>query len=274
VGVLGWTCATGAKKLVGDGRALADAEGVRDGLGVGFRDGLDGLGDGLDGLGVGVAVGVPDGVGVGVAVAVGVADGVGVAVAVGVADGDGDAVAVVGVTAGEPDDDGVAEDAVPGDGVAEEAARGDGVVEGEGLEDGAVEDWAAEAVAVDEPETSTASPRRTTATVEILAAVPGSTLACTPPVLAWRTTAVPAPGAQARVAAAQAVKAPMTVSALRPAPADICPPCLDYPDIQCEQYSNRTYLIPNRGDVHTGGMRSSWRYRVRSAGVATDDGRP
>jgi hypothetical protein len=222
VGVLGWTCATGAKTgsgelavagggkadLVGDGRALGDAEGVRDGLGVGVRDGVDGLGDAVDGLGEGVAVPEVDGVGVGVAVAV--------------ADGVGDAVAL-GVTVGASDDDGVAEDAVPGD----------GVVEGEVVGDGVVEDWAAEVVAADELGTGTASPGRMTATVEILAAGPGWTLACTPPVLARRTTALPAPGQQARVAAAQAEMAPMTVSALL-APADIRPPCLAYLDIQCE----------------------------------------
>jgi hypothetical protein len=253
--VLGGTCATGAKagsgapavagggKKVGDGRALADAEGVRDGFGVGLRDGLDELG-------VGVAVGLADGVGVGVGLAVGVADGVGDAVA-------------LGVTVGESDGDGVAEDAVPGD----------GVVEGEVAEDGAVEDWAAEVVAVDEPGTGVAPPGRMTATVEILAAGPGWTLACTPPVLARRTTAVPAAGQQARVAAVQAVKVPMTVSALRPAPADIRPPCLDYPDIQCEQYSKPDISYPE--SLRCPSRRHAIVVKVPRAqrGVATDDGR-
>jgi hypothetical protein len=210
VGVLGLTCATGAKTGsgepavaggcqadgVGDGRALGGADGARDGLGVGLRDGLDGLGDGLGGLGDDL-----DGLGVGVAV--GVADGVGAGVAVGVADGLGDAEAA-GVTEGATDDDGVVEGAVPGDGLAEAKVVGDRLVEDEAA----------------------------------------------------------TPGEQARAAAAQAVRVPRTASALRPAPADIRPPCLDYPDIQWEQCPKPDIYYPEsrrcpsrRWSKSTGGKR-------------------
>jgi len=186
VAVLGWTCDAGPKigsgepavaggcqaDAVGAGAALGAADRVRDGFGLGVRDGLDGLGDGVDGLGDGVAV--LEGVGVGV----------GVAVAVGVADGVADAVSG-GVPVAAPDGDGVAEAAMPGDGLAE-----DGVAEGDAA----------------------------------------------------------APAEQARVAAAQAARPPRTVSALRPAPANIRPPCHDYPDIKYHQDSKPDiYYSESRG---------------------------
>jgi len=106
------------------------------------------------------------------------------------------------------DDDGVS-DGVPDDGVADDGAA----------DDGAAGDGAAEAVGVDEPETGAASAGRMTATVEILAARPGRTLAGTAPGRAVRTVAAadPVPGEHVRAAAAHALMAPTTVSALQPA---------------------------------------------------------
>ncbi|HXB47934.1 MAG TPA: hypothetical protein VNW50_09235 [Streptosporangiaceae bacterium] len=186
VGVADWTSTTGAK--VGSGEpALAGggaADLVGDGPALGGTDGVrDGLGLGLDGLGDGVGVGV----------AVGVADDVGVGVVVGAPEGVAEAVAV-GVSVGAADGDGAAED-------------------------GSAEDGSAEGAGVDEPETGATSAGRMTATVEILAAGPDWTLAGTSPVRARSTVAaaVAAPGVQARAAAAQAVIAPRTVSAVRPA---------------------------------------------------------
>ena len=118
VGVAGWTCtgakdgsgepaaAGGAVDLVGDGRALGDADGVRPGLGVGLGLRTEGVGDGA---GVGVAVGVADDVGVGVVV--GVPEGVAEAVAVGESEGaaDDDGVAEAGAAEGAAEDAGVDE---------------------------------------------------------------------------------------------------------------------------------------------------------------------
>jgi hypothetical protein len=224
--------------LVGDGSALGVTDGVRDGLGVGVGLGREGLGDGV---GVGVAVGVADDVGVGVAVGApeGVADAVG-----------------VGVSVGAADDVGAAEVGAADEGAAEVGAADD--------------------AGVDELETGAASAGRMTATVEILPAGPDWTLVDTSTLRARTnaTVAVPVPGEQARAAPAQAVIAPSTVSVLRPrlpnrplltpcgrgagslspdpsgvadgvsdscwpSPTDIGPPCLDDPDIRCEQYLNR-----------------------------------
>jgi hypothetical protein len=113
-------------------------------------------------------------------------------------------------------------------------------------------------------------------------------LADTSPVRSRTTAAaaIPAPGEQARAAAAQAVMAPRAANAARPAvgsqplptpcgpgagsvwsadrsgvadgasgtcwlsPADIGPPCLDYPDIRYERYLNRYIVIRALGALH------------------------
>ena len=149
-----------------------------------------------DGWALGGAEGVRDGFGVGLGrlgdgVAVGEDDGVAVA------DGEADGVGVAaGVAVGVAGDDGVS-DGVPADGAAAD-------------------------VGVDEPEAGAASAGRIIATVEILAAGPGGTLACTAPALADETpaAAVPATGAHVRPTAAHALMAATTVSALRPALSD------------------------------------------------------
>jgi len=195
-GVADWASTTGAKTgsgepavadVVGDGWALGGAEGVRDGFGVG-----------LGRLGDGVAVGEDDGV------AVGEDDGVAV--------GEDDGVAV-----GE--DDGVAVADGEADGVGVAAGVAVGVAGDDGVSDGVPADGAAADVGVDEPEAGAASAGRIIATVEILAAGPGGTLACTAPALADETpaAAVPATGAHVRPTAAHALMAATTVSALRPA---------------------------------------------------------
>jgi len=206
-GVADWASTTGAKTgsgepavadVVGDGWALGGAEGVRDGFGVG-----------LGRLGDGVAVGEDDGV------AVGEDDGVAVGEDDGVAVGEDDGVAV-----GE--DDGVAVADGEADGVGVAAGVAVGVAGDDGVSDGVPADGAAADVGVDEPEAGAASAGRIIATVEILAAGPGGTLACTAPALADETpaAAVPATGAHVRPTAAHALMAATTVSALRPALSD------------------------------------------------------
>jgi hypothetical protein len=227
---------------VADGTAigwlLGRARAARVGTGSWARSGVDGSAGVVAGVGAlellrgrgcfvgaGVALRVADGVGVGVAV--GVAEGVGEGVAVGVDEGAGG-----GVVLGEPVGD------ADGDGAAVEP-------DGDGLGAGA-------AVA-----------GSTRATVEAVIAAPGWALAFTLAVLADTVAdaAAAAPDEHAITTAAPAVNAPRTVmtrqfarsavadragSPCLPEPADIRPPCLDHPDIQCERELN-PYIVREPG---------------------------
>jgi hypothetical protein len=191
-------------------------------------------------VGAGVALRVADGVGVGVAV--GVAEGVAEGVAVGVDEGAGGGV-VLGEPVGEAD----------GEGAAVEP-------DGEGLG------------------TGDAMAGSTRATVEAVIAAPLWALAFALAVLAGNVAdaAAAAPDEDAITTAAPAVKAPRTVmtrqvarsaaadragSPCLPEPADIRPPCLDYPDIQCERELN-LYIVREPGNIVT----SPWKSSLASVG--------